>query len=62
LALIELKDGPRYYEYSMPKQDMLLFGELLRIAGTQEEAEIRLDKFIGLLERQSQTLVYVHDK
>ena len=61
-ALIELKDGPSFYEYTFPKQDMDLFTELLKLSGSEQEAEKRLDKFIDLLVRQTQTLVYIRDE
>ena len=59
LALIELKEGPSFYEYVLPKQDLILFKELLKISGSEEEAEKSLDRFINLLVRQTQTLVYI---
>ena len=62
LALIELKDGPSFYEYALPKQDLVLLKELLKISGSEEEAEKRLDKFINLLVRQTQTLVYIRNE
>lgn len=60
-ALIELKDGPSFYEYVVPPQDQQLIEALVKLSGSAEEAEIRLDRFINLLERQMQTLVYVHE-
>jgi hypothetical protein len=60
LALIELKDGPSFYEYSVPRQDLVLFEELIKLAGSEQEAEVQLDRFVNLLVRQSQTLVFVH--
>ncbi len=62
LALINLKDGPSFYEYVLPKQDLILLKELLKLSGSEEEAEKRLDKFINLLVRQTQTLVYIRNE
>jgi len=41
---------------------MDLFSELLKLSGSEQEAEKRLDKFIDLLVRQTQTLVYIRDE
>lgn len=61
IALIELKEGPSFYEYVLPKQDLMLLKELLKISGSEEETERRLDQFINLLVKQTQTLVYISE-
>lgn len=61
MALIELEDGPSFYEFTVPRQDLRLFTELIRISGSEEEAEKRLNSFINLLVRQTQTLVFVNN-
>lgn len=59
MALIPLEDGPSFYKFLVPKQDLRLLMELVKLAGTQEKAEEDLDSFINLLTNQSQTLVFI---
>ena len=59
LALIPLEDGPSFYEFLVPEQDMRLIVELVNLAGSQEKAEEDLDSFISLLTNQWQTLVFL---
>jgi len=59
MALIPLEEGPRFYEYLVPGQDIKLIMELVKLTGSQEKAEEDLDKFINLLTKQSQTLVFI---
>jgi hypothetical protein len=59
MLIIPLEQGPSYYEYVMPAQDQRLWTSLLYLAGSPEKAEANLDRFIGLLEKQSQTMVFL---
>jgi hypothetical protein len=61
LMIIELKDGPDFYKYVVPAQDRKLFDELIKLAGSEQAADAQLDKFVDVLARQSQTLVFVHN-
>ena len=56
--LVELKSGPEYYSYDVPPQDMAAWQALHEIVG--EEGEQELDRFVGYLVRQSQTMVFVN--
>ena len=57
--IIELDEGPRYYEPLVSKQDAKLWSSLLELTGSAEKAEEELDKFIKSLTKQSQTLVFI---
>ena len=61
LLLIFLEEGTQFYEYIIPKQDIMLFNALVKQTGSELNAEKQLDEFINLLSLQSQTLVFVHD-
>ena len=61
LMIIALKDGPEFYKYVVPAQDKILFDELIKLAGSEKEANAQLDKFVEILAKQSQTLVFVHN-
>lgn len=57
MMLIELEEGPQYYEPLISKQDAKLWAALFKINGPK--AEEQLDKFIKTLTKQSQTLVFL---
>jgi hypothetical protein len=57
MMLIELEEGPKYYEPLISKQDAKLWASLFKIHG--EKAEEQLDKFVNSLFKQSQTLVFI---
>lgn len=59
--MVPLRDGPAYYSSQSPQQDVDLWRELIKsLGGDEGKAEKRLDAFINLLVRQSQTLVFVN--
>lgn len=57
--IIELEDGPRYYESLVPNQDVKLWNALVKVHGSAQKAEEQEDRFIKFVEEQSQTLVYL---
>ena len=58
--IVPLRDGPAYYSFQTPPQDVQLWRELIKsVGGDEGKAEKRLDAFINLLVRQSQTLVFI---
>ena len=59
LLLIELEEGPRYYESLVPKQDIKLWNALVKVHGSSQNAEEQVDRFIKFLQEQSQTLVFI---
>ena len=59
LMLIELEEGPRYYESLVPKQDVKLWNALVKLHGDAVKAEEQVDKFIRFIQEQSQTLVFI---
>lgn len=59
LLLIELKDGPRALAYTVPEQDAKAWASLMRIAGGAEAANAEVDRFIGHVARQSESLVFI---
>ena len=59
MLIVPLEQGPSYYASTMPVQDQKLWASLNTLLGSPEKAEEQLDKFVGLLEKQSQTLVFL---
>lgn len=57
--LIELEEGPRYYESLIPSQDIKLWQALVKVHGSEQKAEEQVDRFINFIEEQSHTLVYL---
>ena len=59
LLLIELKDGPRTLAFSVPDQDARAWAALVQLAGNAEAANQAVDRFVGYLVRQSESLVFI---
>lgn len=59
LMLIELEEGPGYYESLVPKQDIKLWNALVKVHGNASTAEEQVDRFIHFVQEQSQTLVFI---
>jgi hypothetical protein len=57
--LIELRGGPATLAYAVPEQDAAAWAALVRIAGGAEEANEAVDRFIGHVARQSESLVFI---
>ncbi len=57
--IIPLRSGPAYYSYVLPPQDADAWRALTAMSGDPAEAERRLDRFVDLLARQWQTMIFV---
>lgn len=60
--IVPLREGPAYYSFTVPQQDAAAWKELIKLTGSAEKAEARLDKLIGYVKRQTQTLIFIRDK
>lgn len=60
--LIELEDGPAALAYEVPAQDARAWSALVQAAGGAEAAEKAVDRLIGFVARQSESLVFVRDR
>ncbi|MCA1749433.1 MAG: hypothetical protein ABR601_07410 [Parasphingopyxis sp.] len=59
---VPLENGPEYYAYETPPQDIRAWAALNALfEGDAAAAERRLDEFVDLLVRQQQALVFVND-
>lgn len=58
MLIVPLAEGPRYFEWTVPAQDARAWSALVRAAGP-ERAEQIVDRFVGLLARQSQDFVFL---
>ena len=59
MLIVPLEQGPQYYEYIMPPQDSRLWASMLALSGSEQKAEENLDKLVMLLEKQTQTLIFM---
>jgi len=59
LLLLPLADGPSHYAWTVSPRDAAAWKALVRRAGGAAEANEAVDRLIGLVERQSEDLVYV---
>jgi hypothetical protein len=60
--LIGLRDGPASPAYAVPPQDAAAWAALVRIAGGAEGANAAVDRFVGYVARQSETLVFIRSE
>lgn len=58
MLLIPLKDGPEYFEWTIPAQDAKAWAALSKQVGADKSEQV-VDKFVGLLVRQSEDFVFL---
>lgn len=61
MLLIELKEGPESLGYEVPKQDAEAWAALVSTAGNAASANEIVDRFIGYVARQSESLVFIRN-
>lgn len=59
LLLLPLADGPSHYEWAVPPRDAAAWEALVGREGGAAEANAVVDRLVGLVERQTEELVYV---
>ena len=62
MLLIELEDGPGALRFAVPEQDARAWAALMERAGDPAAAEKAVDRFIGYVARQSESLVFIRDE
>ena len=56
--IIPLLEGPRYFEWEIPAQDARAWAALVDQVGPEEAGRV-VDRFVGLLDSQSQDFVFL---
>lgn len=60
-VVVPLRDGPGTFDWVVSPQDAETWAALVERAGSPERANGVMDRFIALVERQSQEFVVLHD-